>query len=276
MADSTINGLSSGTTPLAGTEEVPIWQSSSTKKVTVQDIADLASGSNIGNSDLTISASGARKLILGGALSTDYFTIRNSADTTDVLKVQGDDSIIANFFSIGTTKSTSYPFRVNASTTASAYIQNSSASGVGVRIDTTGTNSRGLYVVNTGTNTPDGIEVSLTGNAAIKTGIDLNISGTATNNIGLDLNVSGGSNNYAIDFVAGDLKFSTGTGSKIGTATSQKIGFWNATPVVQPTTGITAGTFTANTSGISDDSATFDGYTIGQIAAALRQVGILA
>lgn len=67
-----------------------------------------------------------------------------------------------------------------------------------------------------------------------------------------------------------------GAGFKIGTATTQKIGFWNATPVVQPTTGISAGAFVANTSGISDDTATFDGYTVGQVVAALRQIGVLA
>ncbi|MEB3202992.1 MAG: hypothetical protein VKK05_09310, partial [Synechococcus sp.] len=61
---------------------------------------------------------------------------------------------------------------------------------------------------------------------------------------------------------AGNIEAGTTTGTKIGTATSQKLAFWNATPVVQPTTGITAGTFVANTSGISDDTATFDGYTI--------------
>ena len=33
---------------------------------------------------------------------------------------------------------------------------------------------------------------------------------------------------------ADNISFATGTGSKLGTATTQKIGFWNATPVVQP------------------------------------------
>lgn len=31
-----------------------------------------------------------------------------------------------------------------------------------------------------------------------------------------------------------DMAFNTGTGTKLGTATTQKIGFWNATPIVQP------------------------------------------
>lgn len=66
------------------------------------------------------------------------------------------------------------------------------------------------------------------------------------------------------------------TGTKIGTATSQKLGFWNATPVVQPTTAVTAAAFVANTSGIVNDTATFGGYTIGQIVAALKSIGVLA
>ena len=33
---------------------------------------------------------------------------------------------------------------------------------------------------------------------------------------------------------ADDISFGTTTGTKIGTATTQKLGFWNATPVVQP------------------------------------------
>ena len=31
-----------------------------------------------------------------------------------------------------------------------------------------------------------------------------------------------------------NMVFNTTTGTKIGTATTQKIGFWNAAPVVQP------------------------------------------
>jgi hypothetical protein len=73
-----------------------------------------------------------------------------------------------------------------------------------------------------------------------------------------------------------DVAFGTSTGTKIGTATSQKLSLWNATPNVQPTTAITAGAFVANTSGITDDTATFDGYTIGQVVAALRRIGALA
>ena len=75
---------------------------------------------------------------------------------------------------------------------------------------------------------------------------------------------------------AKNIVLNTTTGTKIGTATSQKLGLWNVTPVVQPTTGVAAAAFVANTSGIVDDSATFGGYTIGQIVAALKSIGALA
>jgi len=66
------------------------------------------------------------------------------------------------------------------------------------------------------------------------------------------------------------------TGTKIGTATTQKLAVWNAAPIVQPTTAIAAATFVANTSGIANDTATWDGYTIGQVVKALRNIGLLA
>jgi hypothetical protein len=53
------------------------------------------------------------------------------------------------------------------------------------------------------------------------------------------------------------------------------VGLYNVTPVARATTAGTASTFTANTSGIADDTATFDGYTLGQVIKALRNIGIL-
>ena len=53
------------------------------------------------------------------------------------------------------------------------------------------------------------------------------------------------------------------------------IGLYGVTPVLRATTGITAAAFAANTSGISDDTATYGGYTGGQIVAALQAMGIL-
>lgn len=75
---------------------------------------------------------------------------------------------------------------------------------------------------------------------------------------------------------AANLVFGTSTGTKIGTATTQKLGFWNATPIVQPTTAIAAATFTANAGTAVNDASTFDGYTLNQIVKALRNMGLLA
>jgi lysophospholipase L1-like esterase len=75
---------------------------------------------------------------------------------------------------------------------------------------------------------------------------------------------------------AGNITFGTTSGTKIGTSTSQKIGLWNTTPIVQPTTSIAAASFVANTSSIANDTATWDGYTIGQVVKGLRNIGILA
>lgn len=75
---------------------------------------------------------------------------------------------------------------------------------------------------------------------------------------------------------ARDLVLDTTTGSKIGTGTTQKLGFWNATPIVQPTTGVGAATLTGGGGATVTDTDTFDGYTLKQVVKALRNTGILA
>jgi len=75
---------------------------------------------------------------------------------------------------------------------------------------------------------------------------------------------------------AGNITIGTTTGTKIGTATSQKLSFWNATPIVQPTTAVAAAAFVANTGTAVNDASTFDGYTMAQVVKALRNAGLLA
>lgn len=152
------------------------------------------------------------------------------------------------------------------------------------------TNSYGIYAEAA---TVSG--VTITNNYAIGTNGDVDLTGgnrvlrSSGGNLRLDcasgsvvrLDVSGTASLTAsstqitlrdpMDFVLG-----TSTGTKFGTATTQKLAFWNATPIVQPTTAVTAATFVANTSGTLNDSATFDGYTIGQVVKALRNIGLLA
>lgn len=75
---------------------------------------------------------------------------------------------------------------------------------------------------------------------------------------------------------ATNLILGTSTGNKIGTATSQKIGFWNATPIVQPTTAVAGATRVGGAGTTVTDTDTFDGYTIAQVVKALRNSGLLA
>lgn len=75
---------------------------------------------------------------------------------------------------------------------------------------------------------------------------------------------------------ATNFVLNTTTGTKIGTGTTQKIGFWNATPIVQPTTAVAASTLTSNGGTTLTSTDTIDGYTLLQVVKALRNTGIIA
>ena len=93
----------------------------------------------------------------------------------------------------------------------------------------------------------------------------------------LSLKLADGTSGGTFDLSDGaNISAGTTTGTKIGTATTQKLGLWNATPIVQPTTGVASATRSAGagTSVLVDD--TFDGYTLAQIVKALRNIGALA
>jgi hypothetical protein len=69
---------------------------------------------------------------------------------------------------------------------------------------------------------------------------------------------------------------SSGAGTKIGTGTNQLLAFWNKTPIVQPTTGITGAAHVGGVGTPVTTTDTYGGYTLAQIAAALINTGILA
>ncbi len=60
-----------------------------------------------------------------------------------------------------------------------------------------------------------------------------------------------------------NLAFNTSTGTKIGTATNQKMAFWNATPIVQPS-GANQGAITDSTTGTA-------GFTLSDVTASHSQ-----
>ena len=84
-----------------------------------------------------------------------------------------------------------------------------------------------------------------------------------------------GSHNLTLDDNR-QIVLGTTTGTKLGTTSSQKLGFWNATPIVQPTTSVASAAFVASAGTAVNDASTFDGYTIKQVVKALRNEGLLA
>lgn len=87
----------------------------------------------------------------------------------------------------------------------------------------------------------------------------------------------------ALNFISGgNVVTDTSTGTKFGTGTTQKLGFWNSAPVAQySTTGTTTG-FTAGSGTAAKDDSTYTGntgtkaYTVGDIVRALKTCGIMA
>jgi hypothetical protein len=183
-----------------------------------------------------------------GTLSTDVgFRVRNSANTANLFDVQGDGTanvlsrINCGFSGMTSTGGALYVYAGNSSDFAARFFGTTGNSFLNIR--TTG----------------NGCEMQLN-NASGVPGITLN--GIYSNAITLA--------------DSRDIVFGTGAGCRIASATTEKFAFWGKTPIVQPTTAIAAATFVANTSGIVNDTATFDGYTIGQVVRALRNTGLLA
>jgi hypothetical protein len=74
-----------------------------------------------------------------------------------------------------------------------------------------------------------------------------------------------------------NITFDDGARTEIGTDPAEKFAFWGKTPIAQPTTSITGITANHIVGGTNiKTSDTFDNYTVGQVVAALRAVGILA
>jgi hypothetical protein len=90
--------------------------------------------------------------------------------------------------------------------------------------------------------------------------------------------------NGNLDASTRDIVTDTTTGTKIGTSTTQKIGFFNATPLVQPSsTGVGTSGFTSGGGGNTVHAeSTFTGdvgstaYTISDIVAHLKNLGLIA
>ena len=72
-----------------------------------------------------------------------------------------------------------------------------------------------------------------------------------------------------------EITGNTGGNTGVGNAGTDTIGFYGATKIVRPTTAVTAATFVVGSGTAVNDASTFDGYTIGQVVKALRNLGPL-
>jgi hypothetical protein len=183
-----------------------------------------------------------------GALSTDIgFRVRNSADTANLFDVQGDGvTNVRTRMNCG--------FSGMTSTGGALHVYAGNSSDFAARFY----NTSGLSFLNIRT-TGNGCEMQLN-NASGSPGVTLN--GIYSNAITLA--------------DSRDIVFGTGGGTKIASATNQKFAFWNATPIVQPTTAVAAATLVGGGGTTITATDTFDGYTLQQIVKALRNTGLLA
>jgi hypothetical protein len=150
----------------------------------------------------------------------------------------------------------------SAGTFAALYVDmNGNAQGVLVDHDDTGTNAS--------------IEIDRDGNnASTITGIKINVANAGAG-AARGLWVEAGSSQFDGDITVGDAKIiilNTTTGTKIGTATTQKLGFFNATPVVQPS-AYTQTYSTADKTHANFTSSDLTGITASTTGSALAEPG---
>lgn len=224
MANSKISALTSATTPLAGTETVPIVQSGATVKTTV---ADITGGGGYPGSFTSLTATG--NTILGDA-STDtvriygYVRTGGSAPNANIglrvgNTVTGSTSgfgIHSNAAADSGTTTAYYSFYSIPQTAAAAF---------------TLTNAYGYYAVDA----TKGASSTITN----LYGVFVADQTQGTNNYGINLAVSSGSNKYNIYasgtaqnyfsgnvliFGAGGLGYATGSGGTVTQVTSRTTG----------------------------------------------------
>jgi hypothetical protein len=255
MANSKISALTSATTPLAGTEEVPIVQSGATVKATVANItgAGLYAGSfttlgATGNTTLgdastdTVRVNGY--MGVGGAAASS----RSIAITSTALVGTSQFGIVntPTFNSQATSAAYSYFARVQteaASFTlpfATAYIASTPTKGAGSTI----TNLHGVYIDDQTQGTNNYGITSLVSSGTNK--FNIYASGTAQNYF---------SGNVLI-FGAGGMGYATGSGGTVTQATSRTTGVTlnktnGAITLFTDVGSITATTFTVTNSTVA-------------------------
>lgn len=192
--------------------------------------------------------------LVGSSIVSSSTSSNAASGTTNIT------SASATAFTVGLAGTTTPVFQVDDSVSSAA---------VGVKIIGRAA-AAGASIVVTSATTNEPLTMDAKGSGALS----LNNTGTGTVNVG-----AGGGGLTMTDV---NLVLTATTGTKIGTATTQKLGFFNLTPVVQPAASAnsTTGTTGAST-GVSIDT-TFTGnsgasaFTIGGVVLQLKKLGLLA
>ncbi|MCP4484840.1 MAG: hypothetical protein GY932_10090 [Arcobacter sp.] len=152
------------------------------------------------------------------------------------------------------------------------------------------TNNSGSDIVGTDTLVFSSL-TSISGAAGANTQVQFNNSGSLAGNAALTFNsgngrltstgytdgtvlITGGAISNATSVFSTNLTTTTGA-TNLANGGGATLGLYGVTPIVKPTTAVAAATFVANSSGISNDSATYGGYTMGQVVQALKNLGAL-
>jgi hypothetical protein len=199
-----------------------------------------------------------------GALSTDIaFRVRNSANTQNLHELRGDGSWFKR-----NNAGSSYLYYDGASTyefaTPTQLFLQTNTSTAAFNIQHNGTSAGTYLALKTQTQS---LFIYRNGNFYFGASPQ---AGNGTNSLILENGTAPTTNQsdryyqYSADITAGNAAphFRTENG--------------NIIKLYQETTGIAAAAFVSNTSLIVDDSATYGGYTMGQVVAALKAQGLLA
>ena len=212
MADTKISALTGATTPLAGTEVVPIVQSSTTKNVSV---ANLTAGRNVSCADLTTTGN----TILGDA-TTDNVRVNGYMGVGGA--ASGGISVYARNTALTGTSQVGFQSQITATSASTTgvyglYIANSTEAAA----FTVG-NAYGVRVAN--------LSLGAGSSATNQHGLHIADLTSATNNYGITSLVSSGTNKWnlyasgtANNYMAGNLAFASGKGIDFS-ATGQAAG----------------------------------------------------
>lgn len=240
-------------------------------------ISAISSDTNIG---LTLLAKGTGTITLGSGTNTVTVgvstIIQNASANALVVGPNGATTPGLRVDASAATAITGIKITMGATGVAPILSSDSSDAAIALVITTKG---NGQIQLRPGSDSTTAIQFA---NAAGSAGLKFDSSNKR-------LRVGDGTNPVSTLDVAGTLTLSanniatdTTTGMKIATATTQKLGFFNATPVVQPAASADAHVVAGGSVNAVFTNTTFDGttgasaYTIGGIVLSLKNLGLLA